>query len=134
VKAAVADAGGSRTLAAVPSREEIPRFVAPTLARTGPLPVGDGWAFEVKFDGMRVQLRGDGRAVCLRSRPGYDCSEEFPELASIRTALGRHRVRLDGELVCLGADGTPDFASLRGGLRPVEAGLTAATSGTPRHA
>jgi ATP-dependent DNA ligase len=49
------------------------------LARTGPIPVGDGWALEVKFDGMRLQLRGDGRAVCLRSRPGRDCTDEFPE-------------------------------------------------------
>jgi bifunctional non-homologous end joining protein LigD len=91
--------------------------VAPMLARTGPMPVGGHWAFEVKFDGMRLQLRGDGRAVCLRSRPGRDCSVEFPELAPIRSALGRHRVLLDGELVCLGADGSPDFASLRGRLR-----------------
>jgi bifunctional non-homologous end joining protein LigD len=87
------------------------------LARTGPLPTGDGWAVEVKFDGMRLQLRRDGHAVCLRSRPGRDCSEEFPELAAIAGALGRRRVLLDGELVCLGADGNPDFASLRRRLR-----------------
>jgi bifunctional non-homologous end joining protein LigD len=87
------------------------------LARTGPLPAGDGWAVEVKFDGMRLQLRRDGHAVCLCSRPGRDCSEEFPELASVQTALGRHRVLLDGELVCLAADGRPDFASLRRRLR-----------------
>jgi bifunctional non-homologous end joining protein LigD len=91
--------------------------VAPMLARTGPVPVGDGWAVEVKFDGIRLQLRRDGRAVCLRSRPGRDCSEEFPELAAIEGALGSHRVLLDGELVCLGADGSPDFASLRRRLR-----------------
>jgi bifunctional non-homologous end joining protein LigD len=91
--------------------------VGPMLARSGPVPVGGDWAFEVKFDGMRLQARCEGRAVCLRSRPGRDCSEEFPELAPIRTALGRHRVLLDGELVCLGADGTPDFAGLRGRLR-----------------
>ena len=101
----------------MPSREELPRFVAPMLARTGPVPVGDGWAVEVKFDGMRLQLRRDGRAVCLRSRPGRDCSEEFPELAAIARALGHHRILLDGELVCLGADGSPDFASLRKRLR-----------------
>jgi bifunctional non-homologous end joining protein LigD len=97
--------------------EELPRFIAPMLARTGPVPAGDGWAFEVKFDGMRLQLRGDGRAVCLRSRPGRDCTEEFPELAPIQSPLGRHRVLLDGELVCLAADGSPDFASLRTRLR-----------------
>jgi bifunctional non-homologous end joining protein LigD len=101
----------------VSSREDIPRFVAPMLARIGPIPGGDGWAVEVKFDGMRCQLRRDARAVCLRSRPGRDCTEEFPELAAIQSALGRHRVLLDGELVCLGADGNPDFASLRRRLR-----------------
>jgi bifunctional non-homologous end joining protein LigD len=101
----------------VSSREELPRFVAPMLARSGPVSVSGGWAIEVKFDGMRLQLRRDGHAVCLRSRPGRDCSEEFPELAAIASALGRHRVLLDGELVCLGADGSPDFASLRRRLR-----------------
>jgi bifunctional non-homologous end joining protein LigD len=87
------------------------------LARTGPVPVGDGWAVEVKFDGMRLQLRRHGCAVCLRSRPGRDCTEEFPEVVSIQRALDRHRVLLDGELVCLAADGSPDFASLRRRLR-----------------
>jgi bifunctional non-homologous end joining protein LigD len=87
------------------------------LARPAPMPTCDGWAFEVKFDGMRLQLRCDGRAVCLRSRPGRDCTEEFPELALIQGTLGRHRVLLDGELVCLVADGSPDFASLRRRLR-----------------
>jgi bifunctional non-homologous end joining protein LigD len=101
----------------VNSREDLPRFVAPMLARAGPIPGGDRWAVEVKFDGMRLQLRRDERAVCLRSRPGRDCTEEFPELAAIQSALGRHRVLLDGELVCLGADGRPDFVSLRRRLR-----------------
>jgi bifunctional non-homologous end joining protein LigD len=87
------------------------------LARPAPMPAADGWAFEVKFDGMRLQLRCDGRTVCLRSRPGRDCTEEFPELALIEGTLGRHRVLLDGELVCLAADGSPDFASLRRRLR-----------------
>ena len=53
----------------MPAREELPRFVAPMLARTAPMPTGQGWAVEVKFDGMRLQLRRDGHAVCLRSRP-----------------------------------------------------------------
>jgi hypothetical protein len=87
------------------------------LARSAPMAVDDGWAFELKFDGMRLQLRSDGRAMCLRSRPGRDCTEEFLELALIQGTLGRHRVLLDGELVCLAADGSPDFATLRRRLR-----------------
>jgi bifunctional non-homologous end joining protein LigD len=101
----------------VTSHEELPRFVEPMLARSSSPPHGDCWALEVKFDGMRLQLRRDGRAVCARSRPGRDCTEEFPELAGIAAALGRHRVLLDGELVCLGVDGKPDFARLRRRLR-----------------
>jgi len=87
------------------------------LAVTGAMPASDRWALEVKFDAMRLHLRRDGPAVCLRSRPWRDCTEEFPELALIQGALGRHRVLLDGELVCLAADGSPDFAQLRRRLR-----------------
>ena len=85
-------------------REELPRFVSPMLLRGGTPPDGAGWAVEVKFDGMRSQLRYDGRRLCLRSRPGRDCTVEFPELAELADALGRRHVALDVELVCLGED------------------------------
>jgi bifunctional non-homologous end joining protein LigD len=48
------------------------------LASTGPVTTEAGWALEVKRDGMRAQLRYDGRRVCVRSRPGRDCTAEFP--------------------------------------------------------
>jgi bifunctional non-homologous end joining protein LigD len=93
--------------------EELPRFIAPMLASTGSAPTEAGWALEVKWDGMRAQFRYDGRRVCVRSRPGRDCTAEFAELAAITEALGGRRVILDGELVCLDAEGKPDFAALR---------------------
>jgi bifunctional non-homologous end joining protein LigD len=83
------------------------------LATPGLTPVGDEWAAEVKWDGMRAQVRFDGRRLCVRSRPGRDCSEEFPELVALADALSLRRVVLDGELVCLAVDGKPDFAALR---------------------
>jgi hypothetical protein len=42
-----------------------------------------GWAFEVKFDGMRAQLRLDDGKLCLRSRPARDCTDAFPKLAPL---------------------------------------------------
>ena len=39
-----------------------PQFVAPMLARPGPLSAGGDWALEVTFDGMRAHLRHDGEA------------------------------------------------------------------------
>src|SRR3954447_25367167 len=85
------------------------------LLRPG-LPPADSadWALEVKWDGMRAQLRVErGGAWCLRSRPGRDCSEQFPELAHLASDLVGHDVLLDGELVCLDAAGRPDFHALR---------------------
>jgi bifunctional non-homologous end joining protein LigD len=98
---------------AVTRREDQPRFVSPMLLTTGEVPDGDGWALELKWDGCRAQLRYDGRAVTMRTRNGRECSEDFPELSAIARALGKRRVTLDGELVCLRADGQPDFARLR---------------------
>jgi hypothetical protein len=73
-------------------------------------------------DGIRAQLRYDGRSVSLRTRHGRECSADFPELADIADALGKHRVTLDGELVCPRPDGRPDFARprrrLTGAARP----------------
>ena len=91
-----------------PLREPLPGFLAPMLLSAGaPASPGDGlWAIEVKFDGIRAQLRVDGaRGWSVRSRPGRDCSAQFPELAALATALSGRRVILDGELVHLAADG-----------------------------
>jgi bifunctional non-homologous end joining protein LigD len=99
-----------------PSREPLPRFLSPMLASAGTLPRGKAWAAEVKWDGMRAQVRFDGRRLTVRSRPGRDCTEQFPELASLAGQLRGHKVLLDAELVCLAPDGKPDFHRLRSRL------------------
>jgi bifunctional non-homologous end joining protein LigD len=94
-------------------REQQPTFVPPMLLTSGGVPDGEAWTLELKWDGCRAQLRYDGRAVSLRTRNGRECSEDFPELASIADVVRKRRVTLDGELVCLRGDGRPDFARLR---------------------
>ena len=83
------------------------------LATSAPAPTGQRQAMEVKWDGIRAQLRFDGRTLRVRSRSGRDCTSEFPELDVIGERLGARRLILDGELVCFGADGSPDFTALR---------------------
>ena len=103
------------------TREELPRFVEPMLlAGCRELPGAGGWAYEVKFDGMRAQLRVERGRVVVCSRPGRDCTSEFLELGEIGEVLSRRRLLLDGELVCLASDGKPDFQRLRArlGRRP----------------
>ena len=71
---------------------------------------------------MRAQLRVARDGIwCLRSRPGRDCSDQFPEVASLAAELGGRDVLLDGELVCLDADGRPDFHRLRRRLSACDA-------------
>ena len=102
----------------VARREELPRFLPPMLARSGTSAGGDGWALEVKWDGARMQAAFDGRSLCLRSRPGRSCTDEFPKIEP--DGISARRLILDGELVCFGSDGLPDFAALRNrlGQRP----------------
>jgi bifunctional non-homologous end joining protein LigD len=97
--------------------ERLPGFIAPMLlTSTYEVPADDGWALEVKWDGIRAQLRFDGRRVTLRSRPGRDCTAEFPELRALADVLDEPVV-LDGELVCFDREGLPDFERLRARLR-----------------
>lgn len=89
-------------------------FVPPMLLASGPL-CGDArkFAYEVKWDGMRAQVRVSDGKVELRSRPGRLCTSQFPELVPLRDHLGDDEAVLDGELVCLDTQGRPDFFALR---------------------
>jgi bifunctional non-homologous end joining protein LigD len=83
------------------------------------------WAVEVKWDGVRAQIRADGAGGwSMRTRPGHDRSDRFPELAALVEPLRGHQVVLDGELVCLDSEGKPDFGAIR--RRLVSSGPVAA--------
>jgi bifunctional non-homologous end joining protein LigD len=77
------------------------------LARSGRCPSEKRWLAEPKWDGCRLHVHFDGRRLCLRTRPGRDCTAEFPELHPLAEALAGRRVIFDGELVCLDSDGRP---------------------------
>jgi bifunctional non-homologous end joining protein LigD len=95
-------------------REALPTFVAPMLVKAGPVPDTRGThAHEPKLDGMRALVSVDYGVVRVRSRKRTDFTERFPELQELGRELAQRQVLLDGEIVCLGDDGKPDFARLR---------------------
>lgn len=82
------------------------------LATSGPLPADDDrWAYEVKWDGVRVLALVEAGQVRLVSRNGNDVSGGYPELLAMSGALDG--VLLDGEIVALTPEGRPDFGLLQ---------------------
>jgi bifunctional non-homologous end joining protein LigD len=92
-----------------PERSPVPSDVQPMLATaTEQPPTGPGWAWEMKWDGVRALATVDGGRVKLVNRRGGDISHRYPELRAMGLALGSTEVVLDGELVVL--DGPrPEF-------------------------
>ncbi|MDX2380535.1 MAG: non-homologous end-joining DNA ligase [Acidimicrobiia bacterium] len=83
--------------------------VSPMKATLGSLPTGDGWAYEIKWDGYRTLAFVDGDTTRLQSTSGRDVSERWSELGSIAGALNARSAILDAELVVLDDDGRPRF-------------------------
>jgi bifunctional non-homologous end joining protein LigD len=81
------------------------------------LPAGEGWAYEVKWDGMRALVTVE-TGWHLHSRHGVDHTAAFPELEPLAGLNPRSRVVLDGELICLDpATGRPSFERLMARVR-----------------
>lgn len=105
----------TRRKQAAGKRARIPAFIEPEL--TKPLdrpPGGAGWGHEVKFDGYRLQLRIANGDVTLKTRKGLDWTQKFPAIAA--AAADFPSAILDGEVVALDENGSPDFAALQAAL------------------
>jgi bifunctional non-homologous end joining protein LigD len=93
----------------------MPDFVAPELCTlVDRPPSSEGWCHEIKFDGYRVQLRVEDSDARLKTRKGLDWTEKFGAIAKEASALPD--ALIDGEIVALNHEGTPDFSSLQAAL------------------
>jgi bifunctional non-homologous end joining protein LigD len=76
-------------------------------------PEGAGWAWELKWDGIRaLGLVQDG-TLRLWTRNGNDVSARYPELVALPDALDGHDAFLDGEIVAFDDRGRPSFGQLQ---------------------
>ena len=97
-----------------PDREPLPERLAPMLARAGVLPHDDsGWAFEVKWDGIRALAYSQPGRLRFESRNFNDITARYPELRALNRALSSHEALLDGEIVAFDAEGRPSFERLQ---------------------
>jgi bifunctional non-homologous end joining protein LigD len=103
-------------------RVALPAWVRPMFATGGGLPASDdGWAYEMKWDGVRASAYvAGGRLLRLLSRSGRDITAAYPELRGLGTAAGLapgttrggRQMVLDGEIVAFAA-GRPSFEALQ---------------------
>ncbi len=95
-------------------RRAPPADLRPMLAIAGQLPSSDaGWAYEMKWDGLRALAFAEDAIVSFRSRTGRDITHAYPELAGLATAAGAVQAVLDGEIVAFGGGAWPEFEALQ---------------------
>jgi bifunctional non-homologous end joining protein LigD len=96
------------------AREPMPERVKPMLARAGSLPADErGWAFEIKWDGVRAIAYSQPGELRLESRNLKEITGQYPELNRLNRALSSHEAILDGEIVAFDERGRPSFEMLQ---------------------
>ncbi len=91
----------------------LPYDIEPMKAVLGDLPSErEGWAYEIKWDGMRALAFVDD-GLSMRSTRRLELADRFPELAGLAAGLVGHRVALDGEVVAFDESGRSDFSRMQ---------------------
>ncbi len=92
----------------------MPRNLEPMLAIPAPTPpTGEGWGYEIKWDGIRARAYVADGGVRLAARRGTDHTPRYPELAAIADALPGREAIVDGEIVAFDESGKPSFQLLQ---------------------
>jgi len=97
-----------------------PEYV-PMLATLAPeVPRGEGWLYEVKWDGYRAIARVAGGETTLTSRRGNDLTGRFADVArAIARAVRTPDCVLDGEVCALDEEGRSSFSVMQQGKGPL---------------
>lgn len=94
--------------------DPFPEPFVPMLARLSELPPkDDGWAVEVKWDGVRAIAYCRPGRLELRTRNLNDVTRQYPEVGRLARQIGARDAVLDGELVAFDDDGRPSFERLQ---------------------
>src|SRR3954447_1424760 len=96
------------------AREPMPDNLVPMLAKLSKLPKDDeGWAYEIKWDGVRAIAYCQPGRIRLESRNLNELTAQYPEIRGLVRDLGAHEAVLDGEIVAFDDHGRPSFERLQ---------------------
>jgi ATP-dependent DNA ligase len=88
-------------------------FIEPMYAKAvQSLPEGEGWLYEIKFDGYRALAGKSSSGVTIWSRRGNAFTDQFPRIARTCQRL-QPETLIDGEIVALDDEGRPSINLLQ---------------------
>src|SRR3974390_2791275 len=76
------------------------------------LPASPDYVYEVKWDGIRALVSLDEGQIRIHGRNRMEFTSQFPELLIPEQAFRATSGLFDGEIVCLEADGRPNFKNV----------------------
>jgi bifunctional non-homologous end joining protein LigD len=100
-----------------PGSDRAPSDYRPMLATPSEtLPTGDGWLYEVKWDGYRTIVSLRGGETTLTSRNGNDLTTRFAGVAqAVPRAVRTPDCVIDGEVCALDEQGRASFSAMQQG-------------------
>jgi DNA ligase D-like protein (predicted ligase)/DNA ligase D-like protein (predicted polymerase)/DNA ligase D-like protein (predicted 3'-phosphoesterase) len=115
-----------------PQTDWLRERIEPMLARSADKPPDSGdYAFEMKWDGIRALISMDEGEIKIHGRNGLDLTAQFPELVNAENGFRAASGLFDGEIVCLEADGKPNFRNVIGRMQ--QTGQAAIERAQARH-
>ena len=105
-------------------RDPFPQSVLPMAAKLAPLPAREeGWAAEVKWDGVRAIAYCRPGRIELQTRNLNVVTAQYPEVRRLTRQLGTRDAVLDGELVAFDERGRPSFERLQQRIHQTDASV-----------
>jgi bifunctional non-homologous end joining protein LigD len=95
-----------------PRRTYVPMFA--TLSDEKQMPRGEGWEYEIKWDGYRIVGYLTGGEASLRTRKDQDYTGRFDNVArELVKAMKTPDCVVDGEVCALDEEGRPSFSAMQ---------------------
>ena len=104
--------GGCHTVGRGPAGADTKMDRAPARHVGRPVPEGDEWVHELKYDGYRLLCRIQDGTAALFTRNGHDWTSKLHRIADSVSSLSKQGW-LDGEVVALMPDGSISFQALQ---------------------
>jgi bifunctional non-homologous end joining protein LigD len=113
VSTAPVEADPSKTKGAI--RAPIPAQIPVMLAYSDNAPpVGKGWLYEIKWDGVRaLWIRDEDGQTKLLSRKNTPISRQYPELSVLHNYIQAESAVIDGEIAAVDDKGRPSFERIQ---------------------